>query len=218
MNQTDEKTERQRRAERLVEARKRAGFRGPKGVADATGINVNAVKAHESGRNGFGISDAKAYARAFNVSLNWLNFGLGAPDDEFAEEPPLAISVPLISWVSAGALTQPEYVPDGFDEVPHVYAPDLDPNGDWIALRVDGRSMDKISPHDSIIFVNRNERVLVPNACYIVADGQGGATYKRFRPPNVLEAVTTKPEDYPTIHFEQEPDVIGRVRKTVLAL
>lgn len=218
MNQTDEKTERLRRAERLVDARKRAGFRGPKGVSEATRIGVNAIKAHESGRNGFGISDAKAYARAFNVSLNWLNFGLGTPEDEFAEEPSQAVAVPLISWVSAGALTQPDYVPDGFDEVPQVYAPDLDPNGDWIALRVDGRSMDKISPHDSIIFVNRNERTLIPNACYIVGDGNGGATYKRFRPPNILEAVTTKPDEYPPIKFEQEPDVIGRVRKTVLAL
>ena len=80
--------------------------------------------------------------------------------------------------------------------------------------------MDKISPQDSIIFVNRNERSLVPNACYIIGDGNGGATYKRFRPPNIFEPVTTKPKDYETLYFEedQQPVVIGRVRKTVLSL
>lgn len=125
---------------------------------------------------------------------------------------------PLISWVSAGALAVPDYVPEAFDEVPLVYDSDLDPNGDWIALRVDGRSMDKISPHDSIIFVNLNEKTLIPNACYIIGDGNGGATYKRYRPPNIFEAVSTKSEQYPTITFESDPWVIGRVRKTVLNL
>ena len=80
--------------------------------------------------------------------------------------------------------------------------------------------MDKISPQDSIIFVNRNEKTLVPNACYIIGDGNGGATYKRFRPPNVFEPVSTKPENYSTLYFDddQQPDVIGRVRRTILSL
>lgn len=131
-----------------------------------------------------------------------------------------AIRVPLVSWVSAGAMAKDEHYQDDFNDYPIAYAPDLDPNGDWIALRVDGRSMDKISPHDSIIFVNRNEKNLVPNACYVVSDGNGGATYKRYKSPNQFEAVSTKSNEYKTITFEQgqEPEIIGRVRKTILSM
>lgn len=124
----------------------------------------------------------------------------------------------LISWVSAGALTQPEVMPD-VEDAPWVYAPDLDADGDWIALRVDGDSMNRISPHDSIIFVNRKDRRLVPNACYVIGDGEGGATYKRYRPPNTWEPVSTNKAHQPMVVPEgQQPDIIGRVRKTVLAM
>lgn len=130
------------------------------------------------------------------------------------------IPVPLVSWISAGALSETAIVIDEVDVSNYAYAPDLDPSGDWIALRVDGRSMDKISPQDSIIFVNRKEKALVPNACYVLTDGNGGATYKRYRPPNKFEPVSTKAEQFETITFEQgrEPEIIGRVRKTVLSL
>ncbi|HKY71632.1 MAG TPA: helix-turn-helix transcriptional regulator [Nitrospira sp.] len=70
------------RAARLIDARKAAGFSGPKAVADRFGWNINNYKAHESGRNGFGIADAKKYAKAFTVNLNWLQFGIGHPTDD----------------------------------------------------------------------------------------------------------------------------------------
>lgn len=128
--------------------------------------------------------------------------------------------VPLVSWVSAGAMVKDEYYQEDFDDYPLSYAPDLDPNGDWIALRVDGRSMDKISPHDSIIFVNRKEKNLVPNACYVIIDNNGDASYKRYSPPNKFEPVSTKPQNYNSIIFEsgQEPLIVGRVRKSILSM
>lgn len=131
---------------------------------------------------------------------------------------PAAPQIPMLAWVSAGALTQVETVED-LDQVTYVDGYGLDPSGDWIALRVEGRSMDKISPHDSIIYVNRKEKTLIPNACYVVSDGEGGATYKRYRPPNRLEPVSTK-SDFEVITFEPEqpPEVIGRVRKSELLL
>lgn len=201
-------------ADRLRQARQEAGFESVADAARALGVSYPTYAGHENGARGLRRDSLTKYARRFKVSVDWLLTGKGDKSEDAAEP----MRVPLISWVSAGGLVLPDYVPDGLDNVPFVYAPDLDPNGDWIALRVDGRSMDKISPHDSIIFVNRKERTLVPNACYIIGDGNGGATYKRFRPPNILEAVTTKPENYPSMTFTQEPDIIGRVRKTVLSL
>lgn len=72
-----EKDERKARADRLVLARKEAGFRGPVSAAKAFGWPVNNYKAHEAGRNGFGIADARSYAKEFAVRLAWLQFNEG---------------------------------------------------------------------------------------------------------------------------------------------
>lgn len=85
MTKTSELNEKERRAERLVAARIRANVGGAKAASDKFGWNFNNYKAHESGRNGFGIADAKKYAKAYNVSITWLNFGIGTPENKFSE-------------------------------------------------------------------------------------------------------------------------------------
>lgn len=81
MTNDDERIERDERAQRLKQAREAAGFAGPKAVADGLKINVNTYKAHEQGRNGFGIASAHAYADFFNVSVAWLYMNIGKPDE-----------------------------------------------------------------------------------------------------------------------------------------
>lgn len=80
-----EREERLRRAARLVEARARAGHKGAITAARAISVDENRYKAHESGRNGFGISDARIYAKAYGVSLAWLNFGIGSINDPYVD-------------------------------------------------------------------------------------------------------------------------------------
>lgn len=204
---------------RLQQAREARGFKSARDAALFFGWKYDSYAQHENGTRGLARA-YKKYAQAFRVSEAWLLTGDGqGPGD--TEAPPKNIaSIPLVSWISAGALGETAVIDNEEDVMRHEYAVDLDPNGDWIALRVDGRSMDKISPHDSIIFVNRNDKALIANACYVIADGEGGATYKRYRPPNKFEPVSTKAEEFDTITFEpgQEPEIIGRVRKTVLSL
>ncbi|HEV7319429.1 MAG TPA: hypothetical protein VGO04_12575 [Ensifer sp.] len=81
MASDQEKFEREERAKRLKAARETAGLSGPKGVVNASDgkINENVYKAHEQGRNGFTVSDAREYAEMFNVSLEWLYLGIGSP-------------------------------------------------------------------------------------------------------------------------------------------
>lgn len=81
MASDQEKFEKEERAKRLKAARQAAGFSGPKGVVSASGgeINENVYKGHESGRNGFTVSDGRVYADMFNVSLEWLYLGEGSP-------------------------------------------------------------------------------------------------------------------------------------------
>lgn len=85
MRVKDEKQEREDRAERLRLAMKRAGHGGARALATRFGWNENTVKAHASGRNGFGIATARAYAKAFNVSLPWLFFNIGGATDPFED-------------------------------------------------------------------------------------------------------------------------------------
>lgn len=120
--------------------------------------------------------------------------------------------VPHLSWVSAGEMKR-DVVAD--EQIGTIFIAGLPP-GDWIALTVRGDSMDRISPPESIIFVNRRDKTLVPNGLYVIDDGEGNATYKRYRsgPPRRFEAVSTK--EIEPIYFEQEPTIIGRVRRTIL--
>lgn len=213
MNKEQKRIEREERAARLVEARKNAGFKGPTPVAEKLDISINNYKAHEQGRNGFEVVDARRYAKLFGVSLKWLMLGEGDPLD-FSEETPDVQDIPFVSWVSAGEMTEQEGVVDTsqFPTVPAVNLPD----GDWIALRVDGPSMNKISPPDSIIFVNMKDKRLVSNGCYVISDETGKATYKRYRP-------NEEPQFQPASYEKIEPPllegvitVIGRVKRSVI--
>lgn len=145
---------------------------------------------------------------------------LHALEEFFGTAPPATgggVDVPLVSWVAAGQLASADAVVDT-EDCDRIAVPDLDPKGDWIALEVQGDSMDRISPPESIIIVNRKDRKLVPNACYVIGDGEGGATYKRFRSsPMRFEPVSTNPDHEP-IFPDNTPKIVGRVRLSILRM
>lgn len=153
-------------------------------------------------------------AEVLGVSVEWLMTGNGEvapPDNKIFTTNKL--KVPLLSWVSAGTMAFPDVSEETIGTVEET---GLSPNGDWIALRVVGDSMDRISPPDSIIFVDRKDKVLVPNACYVISNGDGEATYKRFRPnPMRFEPVSTNP-NHETIYPQREPLIVGRVKKSII--
>lgn len=122
--------------------------------------------------------------------------------------------VPLVSWVSAGKLADANsQIP--VEDVPLLAFADLG-RGDFFALRVQGDSMDRVSPDGSVIVVNRADRVLVNGAFYVFAQ-RGQATYKRWRPdPPRLTPFSTNPENEPI--FVKEVDAVGRVKRTILDL
>lgn len=125
---------------------------------------------------------------------------------------PAVVHIPLLATVSAGALLRDDIA----DETLSTIAVAELSSGDWVALRVTGDSMDRISPPDSIIVINRNDKRLVTNACYVIADHEGNATYKRFRAdPMRFEPVSTNPNHEP-IFPDHEPVIIGRVKRTML--
>jgi hypothetical protein len=77
MSKEQDKIEREQAAARLKLARQKAGYRGAKTAADQFGWPVEKYKAHDDGRNGFGTADARKYAKAYGVSVEWLVLGTG---------------------------------------------------------------------------------------------------------------------------------------------
>lgn len=203
--------ERDMRAARLKTARIRAGLGGYRKLSQTFGWNENTYKAHEQGKNGFDVGDAREYAKAFKVSLSWLMTGQGSPDD-VDDDSAHVTDVPLVTWVSAGALINQEGISD-LSDFPTMPVTDL-PDGEWIALRVEGDSMNRISPHGSVVLVNRRDRRLVHNACYVVADETGAATYKRWRQGQGFHPVSTETIEAPA--FKGAVQVVGRVRRSII--
>ncbi|VDC28246.1 hypothetical protein XINFAN_02022 [Pseudogemmobacter humi] len=175
----------------------------------------NWIRSRDAGqRIGATALKVEQVAHAMGVSAEWLIAGEGDPR---ALPVPGVDPVPLISWVSAGQLAEQDGIID-FENFPRIYVADLPP-GRWIALRVDGNSMNKISPHDSVIIVNMNDRGLVSGKCYVVADeATGEATYKAYDPK-------ADPPFQPRSYLPIDPPkfvgpalVVGRVHRTMLDL
>jgi phage repressor protein C with HTH and peptisase S24 domain len=136
------------------------------------------------------------------------------PADETSDSPIASIRVPLLATVSAGAMMRDDVSDEAIGSVEMAGLK----KGDWLALTVVGDSMDRISPPDSLIFVDRSDRHLVANACYVIDDGEGNATYKRYRPnPMRFEPVSTNPAHQP-IFPDNEPTIIGRVGLSMIRM
>lgn len=137
--------------------------------------------------------------------------GYHAPIDE---DRSTIVAAPLIDWVSAGqpSLREGHTMQEEFPRVETIGLAD----GRWIALRVEGDSMDRISPPESIIFVDIGDRKLIPNGLYVICTEEGEATYKRYRAnPERFEPVTFNQAHEP-IFPDGRVRVIGRVRRTTL--
>jgi SOS-response transcriptional repressor LexA len=127
------------------------------------------------------------------------------------------IMVPVITWISAGKLTAPTSQIPAID-VPMIPVGDLK-GGEWFALRVSGTSMNRISPDNSIIIVNKTERSLQDGKAYVVSI-RGEATYKIWRQhPARLEPFSTDPSNDPIfIDRRNTLEVVGRVRRSFIDL
>ena len=141
------------------------------------------------------------------------------PDDASDRLAPKVSLVPLLDYVSAGKLTSPmSQIP--VEDVPLLAFADLG-RGEFFALRVDGDSMDRISPEGSVIVVNKSDRSLIPGKPYVFSR-RGEATYKLWRPdPPRLTPYSINPAHEPLFvktKREAEGMIVGRVKRSVLDL
>jgi SOS-response transcriptional repressor LexA len=202
----DRRTEKLERAARLKQARSEAGFSSPFAAAQQFRWNRETYKAHETGRNGFDIDVGREYARAFGVDIAWLMTGASAEH---------SAAIPLVSWVSAGALQRNEGVTNA-DVERFIRVADL-PKGDWMALTVSGDSMNRIAPEGAVLIVNHSDDTLINDRYYVFALATGEATFKRYRggPQPMLQPFSTNPDHLSIPAKDGEFYVVGRVRRII---
>lgn len=124
--------------------------------------------------------------------------------------------VPLLDSVAAGKLSGP------LSQIDTTAADVLSfsglGRGEWFALRVEGDSMDRLSPEGSVIIVNKADRVLLPGKCYVFSL-RGLTTYKVWQArPDRISPLSTNPSHQPVFIKKRDMEVVGRVRRTVLDL
>lgn len=159
--------------------------------------------------------------RVLGVNGQWLYDGKGPRKPEASVPDGLnaaVTQVPLIDAVQAGRLAKPtSQIP--LEDVPLLAFADLG-SGEWFALRVEGSSMDRVSPEGSTIIVNRADRQLISGRCYVFAV-RGETTYKRWQggDPPYLEPYSTDTVHKPIFpRAKRDLEVIGRVKRTLLDL
>ena len=186
--------------DRIRQAREKQGL-SQEELARLVGISRNAISLWESNKTRPATGNLLRLPEMLAVDPLWLFADEGNTDLQ---------EIPLVSWISAGKLADALTV-EHWDDVKNILTAGLPP-GKWIALTVDGTSMNRIAPPGALIFVDCSDRVLVSGKDYVFATAEG-ATFKRYRqsPPR-LEPYSTNTE-HESIFPEGQVKVVGRVRR-----
>lgn len=194
--------------DRLRQARIAAGFATPSDAARAIReINKNTLISNENGNRAISRKAAERYGQFFDVPAGWILYG------EEGHEARTDYSIPVLSMVSAGRLKNREGVTPS-DIERFIRVDDL-PNGDWIALTVEGDSMNRIAPDGSTIIVNRADDTLIDGRYYVFSIEAGDATFKTYkRDPERLQPFSTNP-DHMSTPMPDDLYVFGRVRRVI---
>lgn len=198
---------------RLAQAMRESGYDNP---TDAWRANQRALAfskdlliSNHNGNRPISKKAAEAYARVFGHTPGWYLYGTDESETRRSYE------IPMVSMVSAGRMRdQPGVLSADIEK--YIHLDDLPP-GDWIALTVDGDSMNRLAPEGSILIVNRADSTLLDGRFYIFALDGGQATFKTYRrDPERLQPYSTNP-DHMSIPVEQHSDlyVFGRVRRVI---
>lgn len=195
-----------------IEKRMAALDLSPRAISIAAGLGPDAIRDLKRRPDVLPRLDSlSALAEVLQTTPEWLAFGV----ESLAPERHTMTPVPLVSWVAASSYAE---APDALAHEDHeiVPCPDL-PHGRYIALRVQGDSMDRIAPDKSIAIVRTSERQLIPRQFYVFASPQG-ATFKRYMVgPERLAPYSTN-ADHDALELVPELRVVGRVVRIITDL
>lgn len=185
-------------------------------LAELIGTTKGTISKKENEPEKVDVAWLSRIAGGLNITATDLFFR-PAPSEADKDGPTIS-SVPFLSWVSAGNLRKADGVTSA-DIERYVPVANL-PRGDWVALKVEGDSMDRIAPDQSVIIVNRADDTLVDSRFYVFVLEGGDATFKQFRrqPRPVLRPFSSNLDHLATPVEDDEFFVFGRVRRVITDL
>lgn len=171
--------------------------------------------AEKPGKAGANLRTVAAVADVLGTNVTWLVEGIGPEVGPSLSDRGQVVPIPVLSMVSAGRMRTREGVTPA--EVERwIHVDDL-PKGDWVALTVDGDSMNRVAPDQSMILVNRADSSLIDGRYYVFGLPTGDTTFKVFkRDPMRLQPFSTNP-DHMSLPLDDDGDVyvFGRVRRVI---
>ncbi len=180
-----------------------------KQVSDRSGVTYTTLASFVQGATQSLKGQTEAQITAAYAAPASVIFG-GAPLDKYGAA---SRAIPVISWVAAGRLTDPDIQIEPESETIEISG--LEP-GDYFGTRVRGVSMNRIAQDGALIIVNRADRDPLRGRRYIF-NHRGQTTFKRYggADPTRLEPEST--EEIETIFPRSDEDwsVIGRVRLVI---
>jgi phage repressor protein C with HTH and peptisase S24 domain len=163
-------------ADRLKDARVRAGYETAKQAAEALGVPVTTYVSHENGQRGYPASKAHKYAKFFRVSPEWLLFGKGdrAQNGDLPELTPVVPSrlVKIIGVVQAGMWAEIVDYGNDVGEIP-VFLPKY-ASANLFALTVRGTSMNRVFPDGTTVIVCPVAEAGVRDGSFVVVQRRDG--------------------------------------------
>ncbi|SNY95534.1 LexA family protein [Halomonas sp. hl-4] len=169
----------ERVGQRIVRARKEAGLTQQE-LATKLGLSRPAVAQWEKGRTSPSAENLRNVATATGKQLIYFFTGAGVNTDEFEEAPKMRGQVPVISWVRAGAWTEPFCAVEEDDLEYYPAPPTCGPRA--FGLRVRGESMIEVYPPGALIFVDPDVEPISGDDVVVQCERHGGAeaTFKRY--------------------------------------
>lgn len=168
------------------------------GIARLLHITRDKVNKIIKGKRRLTVQEADTLRRYFGLAT-------GSQSDSSAFE------LPIVGLVSAGAWRE------GFErELGRMPSPDKSLSRDSFVVLVEGDSMDLVAQEGEGIIVDPRDRDLLPGRYYVVRNGEGETTFKKYMDnPARLEPCSSNPRHQIIYPGRDGFEVIGRARKRV---
>jgi phage repressor protein C with HTH and peptisase S24 domain len=208
--------------ERLVEARRNAGFASASEAAQKFGWTVSTYLGHENGSRGITAEKAELYARAFRVSPEWLLYGSAKslPKDGGTNPESEPVTMVPVYDVQASAGDGAFAVHE--DPVSSLVFPARylrlftrsNPR-DLAIISVKGDSMLPTLADDDVVMLDRSKRDLSYDGLFVIRDNGDALLVKRIgraRTPGHVTVISDNRGLYDPVEKKLDDiEVIGRV-------